>query len=349
MNHLAIVIPTLEPGPEFLQLLATIRASESEPASILVVDDGSGPDYAHFFEEAKHDFQAIVLTHETNLGKGRALKTAFQYLLEECPEVVGAITIDSDGQHTYPDMVNVGRTFLEQPNSLVLGVRYFSNEVPIKSRVGNIATRNILKLLTGIDLSDTQTGLRAIPRSFFSALLITEGERFEYELNMLIDAQKAGIALVEVLIATIYVEENAGTHFRAIADSLAIYKVFGKFILSSLGSFLVDILVFTFLMYFFKEESGGQILLATVIARILSSGVNYWANRQLVFQEKGQRSVFKYYLLVVVQMLVSAELVRLFNEALPLSISLVKVFVDFTLFLLNYQIQKRLIFRGKGE
>ncbi|MGX7348935.1 GtrA family protein [Dolosicoccus paucivorans] len=349
MKHLAILIPSLEPDERLLTLLQRLRQKESTPTTIIVVNDGSAKSFDHYFQPAKDTYGVHLLTHEMNLGKGAALKTAFTYILDHLPFIQGVITIDSDGQHRYEDMVKVGETFLNHPHSLVLGVRHFTNDVPFKSRFGNILTRRILHLLTGINLQDTQTGLRVIPRSMLKELLKTQGDRFEYELNMLLDAKKLGVSLIQVPIETIYHNDNEGTHFRVIHDSVAIYGVFIKYLSSAIGSFLIDILSFFLLMKFFKQDTTQNIMLATVLSRGISSFSNYCLNRYYVFQDTSQQSLLKYYSLVLVQLILSGGLVSLIHRYLPFNVTWVKVIVDSGLFLLSYQIQKHLIFQSKKE
>lgn len=92
-----------------------------------------------------------MLTHEVNKGKGRALKTAILAILKTLPEAKGIVTIDSDGQHTYEDTLKCIQAFLQYPDSLILGVRTFEESVPLRSRFGNVLTRDILDVFTGYE------------------------------------------------------------------------------------------------------------------------------------------------------------------------------------------------------
>ena len=95
-----LIIPSYEPDERLLQLLNTLRDYPFGP--VLLVNDGSGPVYQTFFDRAKELLQEklILLSHEVNRGKGRALKTAFAYVLEHFPDAAGCVTADSDGQHS---------------------------------------------------------------------------------------------------------------------------------------------------------------------------------------------------------------------------------------------------------
>lgn len=241
MDNLVLIVPTLEPNTAFIKVVCNYKKHFNK---IIVVDDGSGEEYRNIFKEIS-DMGVVVLTHALNYGKGRALKTAFNYVLNNYKDVVGVITVDSDGQHLVKDALKCSDALINSENKLVLGSRNFDEDnVPLKSRIGNKLTRSLFKILCGISISDTQTGLRAIAINDIKTFLYTKGERFEYETNMLLDAKKYNIKFEEVPIETVYLNENKGTHFNPLRDSVEIYKVFIKYLFVSLSSFLVDILFF---------------------------------------------------------------------------------------------------------
>jgi len=208
MGNVVIVIPSLEPDEKLLTLLSTIRSKQPLTIPIVIVDDGSGIEYKNYFQIAKDEFGCIVIKHEQNFGKGRALKTAMRYVLKHFGSAKGIVTIDSDGQHQYKDMAICVDAFNVHKNALIMGVRSFDGKVPLRSKYGNLLTRNIMKVTTGIKLTDTQTGLRVIPRFFMEHLVNISGERFEYEMSMLLEAKKQNVGIVEVPIKTIYIEDN---------------------------------------------------------------------------------------------------------------------------------------------
>lgn len=346
-QSVVVVIPAYEPDIRLLDLLQDIRTREARPFHIILVDDGSGDDYKDIFKEAQTTYHCRLLTHEVNKGKGRTLKTAIFDILKTFPEAKGIVTIDSDGQHTYDDTLKCIQAFLQYPDSLILGVRTFEESVPLRSRFGNVLTRDILDVFTGMKVSDTQTGLRVIPMAWLPCLLEVEGERYEFEMNMLLQAKEDHIPIREVPIATIYINENESSHFDVVRDSIRIYKVFFKYIFASLLSFLVDIGIFTVLMMVFKGLNFGTVVIASVLARIVSSIVNFTLNRNLVFQQGRPSSAVKYFILVVVQIMLSSYLVTFFGQlwqAIPISV--VKIIVDSVLFFVSYFVQKRFIFRN---
>ena len=350
-RQIPIIIPSYEPDEKLPALLKKLRENGFE--HIVVVDDGSGEAYAHFFGEARETYQCHVLHHAVNQGKGRALKTAFNFCLQEFQGLIGVITADSDGQHSPECILNCAEALIDYPDSLILGCRCFEGEdVPARSEFGNKCTRVVMKYLTGITVSDTQTGLRGIPASFMQQLLMVKGERFEFETNMLLETKTRKVPIVEVPIQTIYIEENKTSHFNPIKDSIKIYMIFGKFLFSSLSSSVVDLVLFSVFCIMLRDmefNNISYITAATVLARILSAFYNYSMNYKVVFQSETsiETSLPRYAALAVVQMSLSALLV---NKLYPLFGGmevLVKIPVDVLLFFLSFVIQREFVYTEK--
>ncbi len=348
-----IIIPALNPDPKLVSYCQALV--EAGFHKLILVNDGSADEYASVFFELDKMQECTVLTHAINLGKGRALKNALNFFLSssDCKDYCGVITADSDGQHTVEDILKLHEELTLGKEELILGYRDFdSSNVPPKSKFGNKLTCFFFKLLHGAKLKDTQTGLRAIPTSLVNVYLDLSGERFEYETNMLIVTAMKHIPFCEIEIQTVYLNENKGTHFNPIRDSIAIYKLlfstFIKYTIVSLSSFILDIAIFQFiLMLTGNLAETVRIFAATLIARILSSIYNFLMNKGVVFQkkERGIAMVIKYYILCVVQMGCSAGLVLLLYRYLFIPETIVKVVVDTMLFVVSYQIQKRFIFK----
>ena len=346
-----IVIPSYEPDEKLTRLLGKLKAAGF--ANIVLVDDGSGAAYGHFFEEAEKGYACRVLRHAVNQGKGRALKTAFNFCLSEFPEAIGVITADSDGQHTPECILACAEALAGHPEALVLGCRCFDGEdVPVRSEFGNKCTRIVMKYLTGITVSDTQTGLRGIPAGFMRQLLMVAGERFEFETNMLLETKRRKVPIVEVPIQTVYIEENRTSHFNPVKDSIKIYMMFGKFLFSSLSSSVVDLVLFSVFCYFFKQMQWGRfsyITAATVSARVLSAFYNYSLNYKVVFQSESSvgTSLPRYVLLAIVQMGLSAFLVSRLYPHFGGAEVLVKVPVDVLLFFISFAVQREFVYAQK--
>ena len=349
-NHdVTVLIPAYNPDQQLTSLIKDIVNNGYK--NILVVNDGSSSECDTIFSEIKQIDGCTLLEHEKNKGKGEALKTAFSYFLSAFPNSVGLVTMDADGQHRVEDMKKVAHRLSERPDSLVLGVRDFSKEdIPIRSKFGNIVTKNIARFACGIKLSDTQTGLRGIPFQFVQKLLSVAGTRYEFEMNMLMACKPHNIEVEEVTIETIYLEGNQSSHFKPIIDSIRIYAVFLKFLLSSALSFGVDVLLFAlFVMIFNGIFVEGYIFVATVLARVLSSLFNYTINRKVVFQSNDSYAIIKYFTLSIAVMVSSAGGVYIFYELLGFNEVVIKVLVDGMLFLASYVIQREWVFKKKYE
>ena len=354
-----IVIPSYEPDERLIALLHDLDAKEMGP--VIIVNDGSSEEYDKTFAEA----EAIItkrggkfISYRPNRGKGRALKTAFTYIKENMPEAIGCVTADSDGQHSPECINNIIDTLIKKPNNLVLGVRQFDKkEIPWKSWFGNTVTINVFSYVAGMRVSDTQSGLRGIPFKFMTELIDTKGERFEYEMQMLLEC--AGkYDLTEIPIETIYEsKENHQTHFRPVKDSIIIYKVLGKkffkFVFASVSSFVVDITLFYLFVLLFKDTFPAlYVTFATVGARVISAVYNYLINYKFVFKSNASRatSLTKYALLAIIQMSLSAGIVSLIVYLFPgCWETLVKAIVDMILFLISYAVQQRFVFSSKSK
>ena len=135
LKDVIVFIPSLNPDDK---LLSTVRSLREEGFTrILVLDDGSREETAPVFARVKSECGCELLRHPINLGKGRALKTAFMYILNTYPACAGVVTVDADGQHKAKDVAACARALLDHPDSLILGCRDFNESgVPARSRFG---------------------------------------------------------------------------------------------------------------------------------------------------------------------------------------------------------------------
>lgn len=346
-RDVVLMIPALDPDEHLLALLHKIDSEWDGP--IVLIDDGSGQQAReHIFAKAE-EAGCVVVRHACNMGKGRALKTGFNECLNRWPDLVGVVTADADGQHLVNDICACRDALLNQPEALVLGCRDFSQkQVPWKSEFGNRITRTFMRFLCGVGVTDTQTGLRGIPASFMRRLLLVDGERFDFETNMLLETRTAEVPIEEIFIATVYLEQNRASHFHPLRDSLRIYALLLKFCAASLAGFVVDILAFSMILRVITPLSLGAVTItvATVCARVISACVNYLLNHRIVFEssKKLSGSAVRYAVLCVVQMMVSAGLVTLAAGALQTSSVACKIVIDFLLFFISFQIQRKWIF-----
>ena len=363
LSKISVVLPSLDPDEKLTAVIDGLL--EVGFSHIILVNDGSKPENLHYFEDAAAAHPEITLLHHAvNRGKGAALKTAFNWFLVHRPDSFGVVTVDGDNQHHKLDTKACAEHLLET-GVLTLGVRDFSQpDVPERSRFGNKTTSLVFKLFVGMTISDTQTGLRAISRKDLQTLLGIEGDRFEYETNMLLALKQKNIPFHEVKIRTVYIEENKSSHFRVIQDSWRIYKLilahFFKYTLSSIASAVVDVAMYSWLcVLLIHPRTANQslmLMVAAVGARAVSSVLNFFMNRKLVFQseEKLGKTFAKYYALAIPQMLLQALLTNgltaLFGGYNSAALrTLIYIVVMAVLFTLSFTIQQRWVFRKKED
>ncbi len=347
----SVIIPSLNPDEKLVQVVDSLITTGFE--DIIIVNDGSDTAHMAPFEKISAYSQCTILTHDVNKGKGRGLKTAFEYCIKHRPDIDGVVTVDGDNQHKATDVRACCERMIELKDQVILGVRNFSGkDVPSKSRIGNHMTSFVFKFACGLNISDTQTGLRAIPYQWLQDFMQVKGERFEYETNMLLELRQKNIDFTEVPIETVYIEENASTHFHPIRDSLKIYGVIFKFLFSSIASSVIDLAVFTIVSAVLNGmiNTSVKIFTATVVARVISSIFNFTFNRRAVFESKGsvKSSLVRYYVLCVAQLCVSYLLVYCVTSLLSLGQVLTvvaKAVIDTILFVISFQIQRRWVFK----
>ncbi|MDO4260942.1 MAG: bifunctional glycosyltransferase family 2/GtrA family protein [Eubacteriales bacterium] len=339
-----VIIPAYKPDEALIKITDALW---SIGCRIIVVDDGSGEEYLPVFDRVSD--VCLILRHPENRGKGAAIKTALTCLWDD-PHVSGPIGImDCDGQHLPEDMLRLLRFSGEHPDSLALGVRSVSSRMPLKSRLGNLITRGVFRLVSGVKVSDTQTGLRAFDAGLIERLLTVDGDRYEYETNMLLLCAREGIPIREMPIHTIYLDRaNSNSHFHALRDSVRIYKNIFKFTLSSLSSFVLDYLLFSALMLVFPH-TGSCIFLSNVTARAVSAFYNYSMNCRFVFHTSRQaETAVHYFVLAAFILTANNAVLAALTQGLHVPVYGAKLMTECLLFCLSWLIQNFVIFQ-KGK
>lgn len=335
--RLAVVVPAYQPDARLVGLVDDLH--EALPGCrVLVVDDGSGPDYVAVFAQARAQ-GAVVVTHQVNSGKGQALRTGLARAATTWPGA-DVVCADADGQHTPADIRAVA-TRVRTTGHMTLGVRRFTGRVPLRSRVGNTATALLFAGATGWRLRDTQTGLRGFPAGELAWLQTVPGDRYEYELSQLLEAHERGLAVEEVEIATVYEPGNTSSHFRPVQDSARIYAPLLRFIGASLASFVIDWVGVVVLM-----ALSGNLLTSVVVARIISGTANFFLNRRVFRAQAGTvgRTAVRYLGLALVLLAASYLMLRVLT-GLGLGVGTAKVVGDGTVYVISYLAQRHLVFR----
>ncbi|MFB0919277.1 MAG: bifunctional glycosyltransferase family 2/GtrA family protein [Oscillospiraceae bacterium] len=341
------LIPAYEPADELLNLVVQLSDAHFR---IVIVDDGSGENYRRIFSAAKRF--AAVLVHETNKGKGETLKTGLSYIQNHCPDNSVVVTLDADGQHSVTDAIRAAEAASSDTGSLILGCRRFCGDVPKRSRFGNTVTRLVYRTVTGLNVSDTQTGLRAFDASLIPFMLKVKGDRYEYEMNVLLKCARNKVPIREIEIATIYFDNNSGSHFSTFRDSFIIYRDIIKFTASSLTGFAVDYGLYSLLVVL----TGGlgstvSIPLSNITARIVSASINYTINRRFVFKskEKATKTAVQYFTLAACILAGNTVLLSLLVNGLGINEYAAKIITEITFFVTSFCAQKFFIFAKKPK
>ena len=338
-RRIPVLIPAFKPGAALGELVAGLLKLGVE--SIIVVDDGSGPEFAARFSAAAALPGVRLVRHAVNLGKGAALKTGMNCALVHFPDCLGVVTADADGQHHPGDVLRVSQRLRETCHALVLGVRTFDSGVPWKRRVGNTLTRGLMRLIVGQKLADTQTGLRGVPASLIPHLLRTPTSGYEFELDMLMACKHQGCPVVQVPIRTIYSDNAADSHFHPIGDSMRIYFLLFRFSVLSLATAVLDNVVFAF-----AYSATGSIGQSQIAGRLLAMMFNYWGARSVVFHSRQRHAVVfpKYAALVVCNGLFSYILIQFLHFRIGIGTIPAKVAAEGLLFIANFALQRDFVF-----
>lgn len=354
-----VIIPAYQPDESLLEFTEELLDTS---VNVLVVNDGSSPDRDPVFYALSD--AVTLLSYGENRGKGHAIKHAMKYVLASMEQIGHIVVADADGQHAVKDTLAVLDASRAHPDALVLGVRSFPENTPIRSRIGNRLTAKLFQWITKTkDLSDTQTGLRAFSREIIPEMVEVEGERYEYEMKQLVSWAKAGRPLVQVPIETIYRDkENSTSHYDTLRDSARIFRTLfdnGQAILftaSGIASFSMDFLLFNAFYFFLKPFSvAAPLIFANVAARFISSIFNFYINRTYVFESHDalKRDAFQYGVLVLALLVANNFLLTFFGNTLHIHPTLAKLCVEITLFIASYLVQHIYIFSnahlGKKE
>jgi len=322
-----------------LDLIDQLRVKCAAP--IVVVDDGNAP--SKLFEELNNVPAVHVVRHAVNLGKGAALKTGLNYILVNFPGIASVITVDADGQHAIEDVLRLAESTKLLAGELLLGARSFGSGTPLRSRIGNTASKLLYRGLLGLRLSDTQTGLRAIPRSLAERSLHIRSNRYEFETEQLVLAASHGMPIHEIPIRTIYENGNASSHFSPIFDSARIYFVVLRYALSSVATSLVDLFAFAILL-----SISGEVVASNLGGRAVALFVQYALLEGFVFKAGASAWRFPAFVAYVMASgLVSAVLQVELAQLTAMPALPAKIIVETATFLFNFLFLREILFGGR--
>lgn len=334
------LVPAFEPDYNLPRLVNELIGASFD---VVVVNDGSNREYEMIFERCSP--HAHVISYTINRGKGAALKTGLQYIDGHYPKPYVVVTVDADGQHKVPDVCRVCREAVENPGVLILGSRTLKVGVPLKSKLGNAITRKVYRLFSGARIYDTQTGLRAFSDSLLSRLSEIPGERYEYEMNVLMYFAKEKRSMKEIRIETVYLENNESSHFDMYRDSWRIYREIIKFSASSFISFGIDYALYCILLFF--SES---MIVSNIAARLVSASVNFALNRKIVFRSRAPlvKSILQYALLAIFILACNTTILT-FLVNIGINRYAAKILTELVMFMLSWAVQHSFIFKTANE
>jgi len=361
------LIPAYRPDDRLNEIVAGLAAGGGY--NIVIVDDGSGSEYAARFNALCDEYpeQVTLLRNPGNLGKGAAIKTGLAFIKEVAAENEGVVTVNAEGQNTFEDIEAVTAAWQAAPAALHLGSYRYRGRLPFWRRLRSGFTRSIFAVSTGARVYNPHTGLRAFSVKYIEGFLGVKGERSDYEINQLLYAAKHHIAIAETPIGIDNIEGNRAGTRRTFKDSWLIYKMICIFMLSSFSSFLVDYSLLLILAAVFKglpsavETVPGEFrlpifgmnvdthLLALIIARAVSSYVNYVLNRKIVFKSKSRSSIFRYYIVIITLLAANYLLLSLVSTANGLPLWLAQLVVQAVLYPFSFILQRKFVFPTKEQ
>ncbi len=346
-NEILIIIPAFNPPIDlFEKLLSKLDGSFK---NVLIVNDGSDDKFNDFFKKLEKKWR--VLRHEYNLGKGEAIKTAYRYALDNYKEVLAYVVIDCDNQHDIEDMVNCCKSAIKHPDSLVIGVRDFSlDNVPFKSKTGNKITRLMFKWLFNKNITDTQTGLRAISPNLANKFINVSGSRYNYELKCLILCCEENIPIVEVPIKTIYIENNKESRFNPLKDSYIIYKEFFNYYLRLFIPYVLSLIIFLIVFYFMNSNNDLKaILLVNIISGIINIIMNIFLNYRSIYKHNNISNNLVYILKKILKIFIAGFFIYIGYNLLNMNLLLSKVIVDIVFTIVLFYVFRNVGFKNEEK
>ncbi len=338
------VVPAYNPGKIIVDVIESARRHAD---AVVIVDDGCDAGNRVYLERCSRYAGVSLLTHAKNCGKGFALMTGIGRCLDRMQAGDYILTMDSDGQHDPEDIVKFRALLSERPDvRFVIGERLDTRAMPVKSRIGNSLASAVFRLQTGVSVQDTQTGMRLFCKPFAQRVYdeVRPG-RYEMEMDMLILAAHSLARIDSVEIRTIYIDGNDGTKFQALADSWRILARLVRYTLVSIASFLIDYLLFVLL----SSVAGVPYLMANVAARAVSAVSNFTGHKVFSFRSPGRTlpKAGRYLVAVALALSMASVLLYVAVEYLAIVSLIAKPLVDVLVFLVNFALLNRLVFRWR--
>lgn len=220
MHRVLVAIPAYNAADTLATLIVALERSYPH-ISVLVINDGS----TDRTEEVIRVHGATVISHQSNLGKGAALRTGFKFALEH--EFDAVVTMDADMQHDPAEVQLFLEEFLDD-RTILIGVRRLSGEMPFPRKVSNSLSTFVASVFAGCRIEDSQCGFRLIPTRVLRALEL-DSNHYDLEPELIIRAARAGFRIRGIAIATIYNDSVSSIH--PVRDTLRFLKLILKSLL----------------------------------------------------------------------------------------------------------------------
>ncbi len=342
----AVIVPIYYETNNTLRLCRELFAQEAD--NIVVVNDGAKLSKSFLAELLS--MGCNIIKFENNRGRGASLKAGIKFAHDKLYNIKGYITVDADGQHSAEDVMKIARAMDLRPNSIVLGKRDFPNaNMTIRSKFGSRIASLYFKIITGVKCSDTLTEVKGIPNSLYEIAIGADGKRFDYDFNFLTECAGKGIEIYNLNI-NIHYSSKSKSNYRLIEDTYLIYATPLKFATASMGCALIDLILFTVLTYTLPTSLAFNVVFATLLARIVSGGINFFINRKVIFKNNGdvKRQLWRYIILFVGIMITSSAIVSLLSF-IPIPVTIIKMLVDIMLWIVNYTMQRKWVFKERSS
>jgi glycosyltransferase involved in cell wall biosynthesis len=228
-NRFAFVIPVYNHASTVAQV---IRRTQAMGFPVFVVNDGSTDDTSG---EIKDITGIRIISHKRNMGKGAALMSGFAAAAVEAD---WAITIDADGQHYPEDAPNLIAAIPQGARAIIVGTRegMVGKHIPWTSRFGRKFSNFWVRLSGGPVLSDSQSGMRIYPLPE-AIVLPTRAQRFQFEVEILVQAKRKGLPVLETPVRVVYSPDGSRiSHFRPFVDFIRNSSTFTRLIFTRIFS-----------------------------------------------------------------------------------------------------------------
>jgi glycosyltransferase involved in cell wall biosynthesis len=217
VEQIVVCIPAFNPTRSLILLLEQL--TEYPFRRIIIINDGSDIKSKEVFKKAA-TFENVEILHlKRNSGKGKAVKTALQYIIKNIPSIQGVLTCGADGQHHIEDIIKVATTSRIFVDGIILGMRNFNSEhISVVHRIHSQAMALLFKLLFKKRIVDFQSGLRFFPYHQLPWIKSCQGDSFHFDTNVLIEAIRREVPIYELPIGKVRMSQSSFLQYDEVVN-----------------------------------------------------------------------------------------------------------------------------------